>query len=118
MVLSEIIFWILTFLIGAGSVGLMTKGKMKMPTFYKIKVTVLKPGCNIHADIKPKKLPFKIKIKIPVEDGEDEEKEYIVKLEDLWKVKYTFLKRPLYWLMGIKGPVSYTHLTLPTTPYV
>jgi len=102
LVLSEIIFWILIFLIGAGSVGLMTKGKMKMPTFYKIKVTVLKPGCNIHADIKPKKLPHKIKIKIPIENGE-EEKEYTVKIEDLWKIKYTFLKRPLYWLMGIKG---------------
>ena len=23
-----------------------------------------------------------------------------------------------YWMSGIAGPVSYTHLTLPTTPYV
>lgn len=75
---------------------------LKMPTYYKIKVIVLTPGCNVHVDIKTKDLPHKFKVKKKIEDGV-EEKEYTVKLEDLWKVKYIFLKRPLYWLMGVKG---------------
>jgi len=75
---------------------------LKKPTYYKIEVIILTPGCNVHLDIKPKDLPYKVKVKTKIEGGE-EEKEYTVKLEDLWKVKYIFLKRPLYWLMGIKG---------------
>ena len=74
----------------------------KLKTYYKIKVIVLHPGCNIHKDIKPEKLPYKIKIEVPIENGV-KEKTYTVRVEDLWKVKYIFLKRPLYWLMGIKG---------------
>ena len=77
----------------------------KMPrfkTYYKIKVIILNPGCNIHKDIKPEKLPYKVKIETPIKNG-FKEKTYTVKVEDLWKVKYIFLKRPLYWLMGIKG---------------
>ena len=77
----------------------------KMPrfkTYYKVKVIILSPGCNIHKDIKPNKLPCDVKIKTLIKDSE-QEKTYTVKVEDLWKVKYIFLKRPLYWLMGIKG---------------
>ena len=75
---------------------------LKMPTYYKIKVIILTPGCNVHLDIKTKDLPHKFKLKKDIEGG-IEEKEYTIKLKDLWKIKYVFLKRPLYWLMGIKG---------------
>ncbi len=77
----------------------------KMPrfkTYYKVKVIILHPGCNVHKDIKPEKLPCEVKIKTPIRDGM-KEKTYTIKIEDLWKVKFIFLKRPLYWLMGIKG---------------
>lgn len=75
---------------------------MKLKTYYKIRAVILHPGCNIHVDIKPEKLPHKFKVKIPIENGV-EEKEYTVKVENLWKIKYIFLKRPWYWLAGIKG---------------
>ena len=76
---------------------------LNKPTYYKIKVVILTPGCNVHLDIKSKTLPHKFKVLKKLEDGEEEEKEYTVKLEDLWEIKYIFLKRPLYWVMGIKG---------------
>lgn len=75
---------------------------LNLATYYKIEVIILTPGCNVHLDIKPKTLPHKFKVIKKLENGE-EEKEYTVKLEDLWKIKFIFLKRPLYWLMGIKG---------------
>lgn len=75
---------------------------LNKPTYYKIKVIILTPGCNVHLDIKPKDLPHKFTVKTKLENGE-ESKEYTVKLEDLWEIKYIFLKRPLYWLRGIKG---------------
>ena len=102
MIFGEILFYVLIFLVVVGSILLLTKGKLKLPTFYKIRVVVLNPGCNIHADIKPKSLPFKVKVKNEVESG-IEEKEYTVTLEKLWKVKESFIKRPYNFLMGIKG---------------
>ena len=84
--------------------GLSIKGLLKWnrDTFYKIKVVVLSPGCNVHVDITPKTLPHKVKVKTKIETGETE-KEYIVDLENLWKVKYSLLKKPWYYLKGIKG---------------
>jgi len=75
---------------------------LNKPTYYKIKVVILTPGCNVHVDIKPKTLPHKFKVTTKLE-SEEKSKEYTVKLEDLWKIKYIFLKRPLYWVLGIKG---------------
>ena len=76
--------------------------KLKLKTFYKIRAVILHPGCNLHVELKPETLPHKFTVKMPIENG-TEEKSYIVKVEDLWKVKYLFLKRPWYWLAGIKG---------------
>lgn len=99
LVFGEILFYVLIFLNGAGLLALLFMGRMKMPTFYKIRVVVLTPGCNIHKEIKPDSLPYNVDIKT----GENETTTYTVELESLWKLRHTFLKRPLYFLMGIKG---------------
>jgi len=96
---SEILFYVLIFIIGAGLIVLLTHKKFKMPTFYKIRVTVLNPGCNIHKDIKTTSLPVKVDIKT----AENESKEYNVTIENLWKLKHIFIKKPWYWLTGVKG---------------
>lgn len=72
-------------------------GRLKdrvIPPCYKVKVIVLVPGCNIHENITAKTLPHDVEI---------EGKKYKVGLKDLYKIKYFFLKKPLYWLRGIKG---------------
>jgi len=95
----EILFYVLIFVIGAGLLALLTYKKFKMPTFYKIRVVVLTPGCNIHREIKPEALPVTVDIKT----GENEDTTYTVKIENLWKMRHNPIKRPWYWLAGIKG---------------
>jgi len=72
---------------------------LRFPSYYMIEIIILTPGCNIHKMIKPEKLPHKETIFV----GEGEGKDYNVTIEDLWKVKYIFLKRPYYWLRRIRG---------------
>lgn len=105
MVFGEILFY---FLIGGLALALiiiLIKIKvwrvfgLKFPSYYLIEIIVLIPGCNIHKMIKPEKLPHQEKIKV----GEGEGKDFNIRVEDLWKVKYIFLKRPYYWLRRIKG---------------
>lgn len=105
MVFGEILFYFLIAGVLIGVIFLMSRTKvmeaikLRLPTYYLIEVIILNPGCNIHKTIKPEKLPHKVTIKT----GEGEGKEFNVKVEDLWKVKYIFIKRPYYWLRGIKG---------------
>ena len=99
MVFGEILGY---FLIGGVFIAIIILMRMMrglFPTYYLIEIIILKPGCNIHKTIKPKILPHKEKVEV----GEAEKKEFNVTLEDLWKVKYIFIKRPYYWLRGIKG---------------
>ncbi|MBA7640545.1 hypothetical protein ES703_48214 [subsurface metagenome] len=72
-------------------------GRLKdwaIPPVYKVSIRILVPGCNIHKEIKARELPYEIEI---------EGKNYKVGIEDVYKIKHSFIKRPLYWLMGIKG---------------
>lgn len=95
---AEGFFYVLIALIGIGGLSLLFKGRITLPTSYKILVRILHPGCNIHKDMRVKTLPHKVTIKI---GGED--KEFTVKLEELWKVKTSLIKRPLHFIMGVKG---------------
>ncbi len=105
MVFGEILFFFLIGLLFLVLIGVMIKIKiwqtlgLHFPSYYLIEVIVLIPGCNIHKMIKPKTLPHKETIEV----GNGEGKDFNIKVEDLWKVKYIFLKRPYYWLRGIKG---------------
>lgn len=94
----EILFYVLIAVTFIGFIVLVLKTKIDLKTFYKIKIVVLHPGCNIHRNIKPQELPHEEKIEVG-----GEEKIYTVKNEDLWKIKHSFIKRPLYFLQGIKG---------------
>jgi len=72
-------------------------GRLKdwaIPPVYKVSIRILIPGCNIHKEIKTRELPYDVEI---------EGKKYKVGIEDMYKIKHTFIKRPLYWLTGVKG---------------
>lgn len=96
---SEGLFYVLIVFCISGAIGLLMRSKIKLSSIYKILVVVLHPGCNIHQVVKPNTLPHSIKI-----TAGGVEQTYTIKLEELWKVKQFFIRRPLNFLMGIKGP--------------
>jgi len=72
-------------------------GRLKdwaIPPVYKVSVRILIPGCNIHKDVTTRELPCDVEIG---------DKTYKIGIEDMYKVKHSFIKRPIYWLMGVKG---------------
>lgn len=105
MVFGEILFYFLiggiflSFIIILIRIKILKILGQIFPSYYLIEVIILKPGCNIHKIIKTEELPHKETIKT----GEGEGTEFTVTLEDLWKVKYIFIKRPYYWLRRIRG---------------